>query len=72
MQHRIDALMKFIASELCENETDAVVLLDDYNVNKVAKKEQTTPHELEKSIYKTFTDFGYEHARGAFDVMFND
>ena len=72
MQHRIDALLNFIAAELTENENDACVMVSDYNICQIANRENVDPEQIGAMIYKTYKDLGYEHARGEFSVLFND
>ena len=72
MQHRIDALLNFIASELTGDEKDAVVMISDYNIERVSKQENKSPDELKEMIYKTYSDFGFDHSKGVMDMLFND
>lgn len=62
--------MHLIAAELSENENDMKELLDYKTVVRVCRIEKTTPDALKQMIYKTFQDFGYEHAKGVFEMLF--
>lgn len=70
MQHRIDALFTFLASQYTDSQIECDMLLSASNFDRASKVYETTPETLKLHIYEAFLDFGIETADGMFRMGF--
>lgn len=70
MQHRIDALFTFLASQYTDSQLECDALLSELNFMRASEVYQTTPETLKLDIYEAFLDFGIETADGMFRMGF--
>lgn len=68
MNHKVNALLVFLAAEHSSSKEEMNKLLSDSNIERAAKAEGMNPEQFCESIYKTFTTLGFESAKGEFGV----
>lgn len=70
MQHRIDALFNFLASNYTDSQEECDTLLSEANFKKAAEIYDTDVRTLKLHIYEAFLDMGIEMADGMFRMGF--
>ena len=68
MQHRVNALITFLASNYCDTEEEIPTLLS--KIDQAAEIFETTPSELKQNIYDAYISVGIETADGIFRMGF--
>lgn len=69
MQHRVTHLLKFLASEYSDSEEGMNNLLTETNLKNACEMDDyESVDSLKQEIYSVYVDFGFEHAKGIFEV----
>lgn len=68
-QHRVDSLMSFLACEFSDSEEASKNLLTEENLKNACRiDEYADVNVLKGIIYATYTQFGFDSAKGVFEV----
>lgn len=69
MQHRVTHLLKFLASEFTDTEEGVNNLLTESNLKNASEMDDyESVDSLKQEIYSVYVDFGFEMAKGVFEV----